>query len=154
MCKKIKYAVPSSASQMSFADYGLILDEGSPELKAAMMELVQKPFKVFQDRLSKVKLSDGSTPKSLICYAPTEDYTGKKYDLYGDFWREMSAKYHLTYLDLEDAFHALEISYYPTSQAGNHRHYTAYGNDLTAELLRYYLIEQKWVPFEPPAKSQ
>jgi hypothetical protein len=58
----------------------------------------------------------------------------------------------LSFLDLTKPFNDLKIGYYPAFEACCHNHYTAYGSELIATILKHDLISQGLVPFTEEKK--
>jgi hypothetical protein len=145
-CKEKGWARATSATQVEFSNFGELLSTGDKEVRDDLVEMLGRPLKLLTGKLK----PKGKDPVPfLICYAPALDNGSVDKEVYRSFWRDLCSQNQLNLLDLTDPFNALKTSYYPTSEACCHNHYTIYGNYLIATLLGYYLPDQKWVPFEP-----
>jgi hypothetical protein len=106
--------------------------------------MIAKPLKAIDQKLKTIQLSNGQSPQFCLFFVPSED--ARPIGDYESFWTDLSARNNLKYLDLMKPFEDLKTSFYPTSEACCHQHYTAYGNGLIAYLLNYYLPKENWIP--------
>jgi hypothetical protein len=151
-----------SPSQLEFAYFGDLLASGDGEIRDDLTEMIGHPLRLLSQKLASLP-SKGGRPSFLLCFVPSRDNDDPDIHLYGSlkdrdnpgvedyesFWRDLCERNGLNLLDLTEPFDSLETSYYPTSEACCHRHYTAYGNYLIASLLSYYLPSQKWISQAP-----
>jgi len=107
--------------------------------------MLGKPFGVLDQRLTFLKTSSGKTPKLVFFFVPDPDCVS--YSSYESFWTDVCGRYGLTFLNLTKPYQDLKYSYFPTTEACCHNHYTAYGNELIATILRHELIKKGWIPF-------
>jgi hypothetical protein len=159
-CVKRGLVRPVSTSQLAFAYFGDLLASGDREIRDDLTEMIGLPLRLLSQKLGALS-SKGGGPSFLLCFVPSRDNDDPNLHLYGSlkhkdnpgvedyelFWRDLCDHNGLNLLDLTEPFNSLETSFYPTSEACCHRHYTAYGNYLIATLLSYYLPSQKWISF-------
>jgi hypothetical protein len=107
--------------------------------------MLGKPFKVLDQRMGSLKTSSDTTPKLAFFFVPSVDC--QDYPKYESFWSDVCSLYGLTFLNLTKPYQDLKYSYFPTTEACCHNHYTAYGNELIATILRHELIKKGWIPF-------
>jgi hypothetical protein len=102
--------------------------------------LTAQRLKLLTEKLKTMKTSGGTRPELLLYYVPTPLFNN---DQLCSFWKEISDQYHFKFMDLTNAYNAFKVEWYPT----NLMHYTIYGNELVAQILSHYFIENKVIPF-------
>ena len=150
LCKKKNWFTMPSPSAISFTNFSEILKSGDPEARSDLQEMMGKSLGLLSDKLRDLKTAEGVPVKYFACFAPSGDQGASKVEDYLAFWKEIFDRDQWPLMDLTDAFNAFEYPFYPTNQACCHRHYTAYGNDLLAYLLNFYLVQDKWIPSPQP----
>ena len=145
-CFKWKLITEASSTQLQFSLFQDLLLSGDNEIRSDLMEMQGNPFKVLNQRLGLLKTSLGKTPKLAFFFVPNPD--GLSYLKYESFYSDICGQYGLSLMDLSKPYQNLKLSYFPTVQACCHRHYTAYGNQLIATILKHELISRGWIPFD------
>jgi hypothetical protein len=147
---KLKLINEISPTELQFSLFQDLLLSGDNEIRDDLVEMLGKPFKVLNQRIGSLKTSSGTTPKLALFFVPAPDC--ESYSKYESFWSDICGRYGLTFLNLTKPYQDLEYSYFPTTEACCHFHYTAYGNELIATILRHELINQGWIPFTAEKK--
>jgi len=143
---KLKLISEISPTQLQFSLFQDLLLSGNNEIRSDLVEMLGKPFGVLDQRLTFLKTSSGKTPKLVFFFVPDPDCVS--YSSYESFWTDVCGRYGLTFLNLTKPYQDLKYSYFPTTEACCHNHYTAYGNELIATILRHELIKKSWIPFD------
>ena len=145
-CKKLK--IPTSENLGYVGDGWSLFCNGDAQIQNDLREMTGRRLQLLDEKLNSLKVSgvNGEQhPLMIIFYVPWLIFPN---DCVDPFWKSVCDQYHLNFLDLTESFNALKTGYYPSNQACCTLHYTAYGNELIATLLKYYLIEDKFIPFE------
>ena len=142
-CKKI-----GLLNTYTLNDWCHFLKLDDPEIRADMMEITGLPLRLLSHKLTSIKNNLGKSPQLAVLDIPWDFLYGpaETYDL---FWKDLCRKNDVKLISLSEPFNLLKTSFYPTNQTVFARHYTAYGHELITFLLGHYLIEQKFIPFEP-----
>jgi hypothetical protein len=150
LCEKKKWVNHVSPSAINFTNFGEMLNSGDPEARTDLLEMMGKSLGFLSSKLRDLKTNEGVPVKYFACFAPSGDQGAAKVADYVSFWKDICVQDQWPWMDLTDAFNAFQYSYFPTNQSCCHRHYTAYGNDLMANLLNFYLVQDKWIPAPQP----
>jgi hypothetical protein len=135
-----KYTYPGQESAWGFS----IMQD--PDYAKDLIEMTGRRMELLSEKIQGYRSPDGPAPKLVLFHAPFRAWP----DFVADFWRDLSAQYHIPYIDLTEAYDALSISYYPAATRCCDGHYTAYGSYLVGYLLSQYLVDDNLVPFETP----
>ena len=146
-CFKHQLVREVSPTRLRFKFFQDLLLKGDSDSRDDLVEMLGKPLEVLDEKLSATKTSSGKTPQFGLFFVPDPDCLF--YSRYESFWSDVCSRYGLKFLDLSRPYEDLKVSYYPTTEACCHHHYTAYGNALIAYLLSHYLPRQGWIPFGP-----
>jgi hypothetical protein len=149
-CFKDKLTKEISPTELQFGTFEDLLYSGDSEIRNDLVEMLGKPLSVLDQRISAIKTSSGKTPEVVFFYVPDPDC--EHCSQFENFWSDVCARYGLTFLNLTKPYQDLKVSYFPTTEACCHQHYTAYGNKLIATILKHELIDRKWIPFEAKVK--
>jgi hypothetical protein len=147
---KLKLISEKSPTELQFSLFQDLLLSGDNEIRDDLVEMLGKPFHVLDQRLTSIKTSSGKTPKLALFFVPAPD--GQPYSKYESFWSDACGRYGLTFLNLTKPYQDLRYGYFPTTEACCHFHYTAYGNELIATILKHELINRGWIPFTEEKK--
>jgi hypothetical protein len=142
---KLELIKPASTTQLRFCMFQDLLVSGDPDLRDDLIEMLGTPLRVFYRRMEDMKIaSSGLAPKVGLFFVPDPD--GVSNGLYESFWTDLCSRFQFDLLDLSKPYEDLKYSYFPATEACCHQHYTAYGNELIADLLRHYLPQKGWIP--------
>jgi hypothetical protein len=142
---KLKLIQPWTKSSPKFCMFQDLLQSGNPDIRDSLIQMLGLPFQVLNRQLSGMKVaSSGQVPKFRLFFVPDPDAVS--IGLYESFWTDLCARYQLDLLDLSKPYEDLKYSYFPVTEACCHQHYTAYGSELIADLLRHYLPQKGWIP--------
>jgi hypothetical protein len=145
-CFKQKLVKEISPNKLQFSLFQDLLLGGNKEIRSDLMEMLGKPFKVLKEKIDPLTTSSGNKPKVAFFFIPSADC--ESYAQYETFWSDICGQYGLSLMDLSKPYEDLKLSYFPTTQACCWQHYTAYGNELIATILKHELISRGWIPFE------
>jgi len=137
----------------TFPSYLELLRMEDPAMRKDLMEMFDRPFHLFLDKLQKVKTSSGQTPKCFLFYVPWRGLPDND-EVYVSFFQDLSRQNQVPLVDISRSFNALRTCFYPTNQDCCYRHYNADGHQLIAFLLMRALLENKMIPFESMAGSK
>jgi hypothetical protein len=149
-CFKDKLTKEVSPTQLDFGSFEDLLYSGDSEIWNDLVEIIGKPFEVLNQRMGKWQTSSGKAPNWIYFYVPAVDC--EHCSQFETFWSDVCKRYGLSFLDLTKPFNDLKIGYYPAFEACCHNHYTAYGSELIATILKHDLISQGLVPFTEEKK--
>jgi hypothetical protein len=141
----------SPKTQVQFGSFESLLASGDRDIREALIEMLGKPFSVFDRKMKAERKPVEKTPMFGIFFVPGKET--QYVQPTEDFWSEVCVYYHLDLLDLTKPFEDLKYSYYPTNEACCGRHYTTNGNDLIAILLTHYLPQKGWIPMPTPVNA-
>ncbi|HVZ80841.1 MAG TPA: hypothetical protein VHE12_08590 [bacterium] len=136
-----------AAFPMDRDDQWTIYKNGDQTMKDDMTEMAGKRLEMMAQRYSSSPTLLGGSPKTVLFFVPYTPFP----DSAVPFWQAVSDRYGFPFLDLSDGYQALRIGYYPDITQCCSGHYTAYGDRLIGYLLSHYLVEDKMIPFHPPA---
>ena len=145
-CFKDKLTKEISPTQLDFGSFEDLLYSGDSEIRNDLVEMIGKPLKVMEQRALACKTSLGKTPRVAFFYTPNSDC--QHCAQFENFWSDVCGRYGLTFFTLTKSYNDLKISYFPVEAREIHSHYTAYGNELIATILKHELIQKGWIPFE------
>lgn len=143
-CKRFKIPVSEKQDFPGDGFWNLLCNEDA-QIQSDLREMTGRRLQLLHDKLNLMKTSRGNCPQLVFFYAPGGALPN---DCCASFWNDVCAQYHFKFLDLSEPFNALKTSYAPVYA----EHFTAYGNELVAVLLKHYLIEDKFIPFEKNLK--
>jgi len=140
---KLKLINEKSPTELQFSLFQDLLLSGDNEIRDDLVEMLGKPLGVLDRRISSLQTSSGKTPKLAFFFVPAPD--GNPYSQYESFWSNVCGRYGLDFLNLTKPYQDLKYGYFPTTEACCHFHYTAYGNELIATILKHELINKDWI---------
>ncbi len=149
-CFKDKLTKETSSNQLEFGSFEDLLYSGDSEILNDLKEMLGKPLGIMTQRVTDLKTSSGKSPMVAFIYIPDSDC--RHCSEFENFWSDVCGRYGLTFISLTKPFEDLKISYFPTTEACCHQHYTAYGSELIATILRHELINKGWIPFTKDKK--
>lgn len=139
--KKLKLGYSEKQDYPGEGEVGFFCNNDA-QLQNDLEELTGRRFQLLSEKFKSIKTSEGSSPHLILFYVPSAYYPN---DCYSAFWSQTCARFQVKFLDLSESYNALRISYYPSDVM----HITAYGNELIARLLDFYLTDQKLIPLQP-----
>lgn len=152
-CFELKLVKEQPPGQLKFLLFQDVLNNGGTDIRNDLLEMLGKPLQVLDRRLKSLKVrSSGRAPQLKFFFVPDPDCDA--YEHYESFWSDLCVQNNLDLLDLSKPYEDLRYSYYPATEACCHQHYSAYGNELIAQLLLHYLPQKGWIPLGPGAPSK
>jgi hypothetical protein len=147
-CFKLHLVQEDKNQQLKFAFFQDLLNQGRSDVRNDLLEMLGKPLQVLDQHLKNMKVaSTGRQAQLKFFFVPDPDCDNL--ENYRAFWSDLCTQKGLDLLDLTQPYEDLKYSYYPVTEACCHQHYTAYGNELIAQLLLHYLPQKGWVPLGP-----
>ncbi len=152
-CFDLHLVYEENPQRLKFVFFQDLLNRGGSEVRNDLITMLGKPLQVLDHRLRTVRVSPaGHAPRLKFLFVPDPDCDYVAH--YRSFWSDVCTQNNLDLLDLSKPYEDLRYSYYPATEACCHQHFSAYGNELIAQLLLHYLPQKGWIPLGPGAPSK
>ena len=149
-CQSKGWAKTASDTQISFGNQSdLFLQDD--KARHYMTVLIEKPLKLFVNKLKSVKTKAGKPVGFETCMIPIRD-TGvfsieHGFDNYTSFWGNICEDLNIPFLDISNQYLALNKTFWPFDEWLTHQHLSAGGHFLFAYILAHELIQKQVIPF-------
>ena len=129
-------------------DNNLVFDDNlilKPETHEVLTRLYGKPLELLNRRLSAMKTSSGEPVRFLFCFSPTGYFEPSSVE--GEFWRDLTQRFTIPFLDLSHEMTSLKISFYPMTEFGGNSHFNIDGHLFFGRLMAHTLIYKGLIPW-------
>ena len=117
----------------------------NPEIRDTLVQLYGKSIDLLKQKLSVMKTTSGQPVQFLVCFTPTAFFRACL--LYSEFWKDLTARFHVPFLNLTDEMTALRFSYLPMSEGAGNDHFDSNGHFFFGRLMAHDLIRDGLIPW-------
>ena len=116
-----------------------------PEIHDSLVQLYGKPLDILNRKLSAMKTSSGKPVRLLICSIHVGIYKPTLED--PKIWVDLTQKFHIPFLDMNDQMTALWPTFFPITREGGWEHFNPEGHLFLGTLLVHNLIRDGLIPW-------
>jgi hypothetical protein len=122
-----------------------------PGIRDSVIQLYGISIDLLNRKLSAMKTSSGQPVRLLVCFTPTAFL--RSCFLYSEFWKDLTERFHIPFLNLFDEMTALRLSYLPMSEGAGNDHFDSNGHFFFGRLMAHDLIRDKLIPWNGSADT-
>jgi hypothetical protein len=133
---------PSKGKDAQFPDSGVILQD--PPAADLFLTMTGKALGMLNQKMAAAKTKEGRPARFFVCYAPGGGPHPAPEERYRVFWNDLCQQFGIPMMDLTEPFEALKPTYFPVYDNCCWNHFSAYGDELLAQILCHELLDTSW----------
>ena len=121
---------------------GLMKD---PQLQDSLIQMYGHPIDRLRQKIEGLRTSAGKPVRFIFCFSPTAILRPNSVE--AEFWRALTDRYHIKFLNLHDDMTVLRLSNFPIAENGGNDHYNIAGHLFFGRMLADVLIHGGYIPW-------